>query len=87
MHKSCTIGAASDIDADKVYDYHIAHEIEPTKIKMSVPLDMNQKKILNILVDEAIDNSVATVKVVKDLGTKLYPYTNNQVYREIFEHF
>ena len=41
----------------------------------------------NILVDEAIADSAASVKLVKDLDTKLYPYTNNQVYREIFEHF
>ena len=33
---------------------------------MNVPLDMNQKKILNILAKEAINNSGATVKMVKD---------------------
>lgn len=42
---------------------------------------------MNILADEAIDNSVATVELVKDLEKKVYPYTNNHVYREMFEHF
>ena len=48
---------------------------------------MNRKKILNIAPDKTKNNSAATVKMVKDLGTKLSPYTTNNVYREIFEEF
>ena len=41
----------------------------------------------NILVDEAIANSAASVKLVKDLDTKLYPYTNNQVFEKFLNIF
>ena len=44
---------------------------------------MNQKKILHIVLDKTRNNSAATVKMVKEL----YPYTKNNVYREIFEEF
>ena len=37
----------SDIDADKVYDYHTAYEIKPSKMKMNVPLDMKGNAIKN----------------------------------------
>ena len=33
------------------------------------------------------NNSAATVKMVKDLETKLSPHTKNNAYREIFEEF
>ena len=42
------IGAESDLDADKIYDYHTAYEIKPTKVKKNVPLDMNGQRILNL---------------------------------------
>ena len=41
------IGAESDLDEDKIYDYHAAYEIKPTKVKKNVPLDMNGQRILN----------------------------------------
>ena len=41
----------------------------------------------NIAVDKTKNNSAATVKMVKDLETKLSPHTPNNVYREIFEEF
>lgn len=41
------MGAVSDTDADNIYDYHTAYEIEPTKVKMNVPLDMSGQRILN----------------------------------------
>ena len=46
---------------------------------------MNRKKTLNITADRSRNNSAATVKMVKDLETKLSHYTTNNVYREIFE--
>ena len=48
---------------------------------------MNRKKILNIAPDKTKNNSAATVKMVKDLETKLSPDTTNNAYREIFEEF
>ena len=48
---------------------------------------MNRKKILNIAPDRTKNNSAATVKMIKNLETKLSPHTTNNVYREIFEEF
>ena len=48
---------------------------------------MNRKKILNITPDRTKNNSAATLKMVKDLATKLSPYTTNNAYREILEEF
>lgn len=42
---------------------------------------------MNIAPDKNRNNSAATVKMIKDLEAKLGPFTNNNVYREIFEHF
>ena len=80
-------GKLNKIDADKVYDYHTAFDIQPTKAVYNVDLDMNRKKILNIAPDKTKNNSAATVKMVKDLETKLSPHTTNNAYREIFEEF
>ena len=43
--------------------------------------------MLNIALDQNRSYSVATVKMVKDLETKLGPYRKNNVYREMFEVF
>lgn len=67
------IGTACYIDADKVYDYHTLYKPNiRTVMTINVDLDMNQKKILNILADEAIDNSVATVKRSGDKSLSLH---------------
>ena len=71
----------------KTYDYHTAFDIKPTEVVYNVDLDMNRKKILNIAPDKTKNNSAATVKMVKDLETKLSPHTTNNAYREIFEEF
>ena len=59
------------LDPNKTYDYHTAFDIQHTKVVYKVDLDMNRKKILNIVPDKSRNNSAATVKMVKDL----YPYT------------
>ena len=59
----------------------------PQKLVYNVDLHMNRKKILNIVPDKSRNNSAATVKMVKDLETKLAPYLKTNVYREIFEEF
>ena len=81
------LGETMDLDPDKTYDYHAAFDIKPTEVVYNVDLDMNRKKILNIVPDKTTNNSAATVKMVKDLETKLSPYTKHNVYREIFEEF
>ena len=80
-------GKLNNIDADKVYDYHTAFDIQPTKVVYNVDLDMNRKKLLNIAPDKTKNNSAATVKMVKDLEAKLSPHTTNNAYRKIFEEF
>ena len=60
---------------------------KPTEVVYNVDLDMNRKKVLNIAPDKTRDNSAATVKMVKDLETKLSPHTKNNAHREIFEEF
>ena len=58
------------------YDYYTAFDIKPTEVVYNVNLEMNRK-----------NNSAATVKMVKDLETKLSPHTKNNAYRKIFEEF
>ena len=81
------LGETMDLDPNKTYDYHTGFDTQPTRVVYNVGLDMNQKKILNIVPDKSRNNSAATVKMVKDLGTELGPYTKNNVYREIFQEF
>ena len=75
------VGTFSNIDPDKVYDYHSAFDIKPTEVVYSVDINANQKSIKNIKLDRNSDNSAATVAMVKEL----VPYTVNNLYREYFE--
>ena len=76
-------GAVSNIDPDKVYDYHTAFDIKPTEVKYNVDINANNKKILNIALDKSKNNSAATVGMVNGI----LPFTKNIVYREYFEKF
>ena len=71
----------SNIDPDKVYDYHTAFDIKPTEVVYNVDINANQKAIKNIKLDRNSDNSAATVAMVKELA----PYTVNNLYRKYFE--
>ena len=73
----------SNIDPDKVYDYHTAFDIHPTVVVYNVDINANQKAIKNIKLDRNSDNSVATVGMVKEL----IPYTANALYRANFSEF
>ena len=75
------VGTFSNIDPDKVYDYHTAFDIKPTEVVYNVDINANNKKILNINLDRNTANSAATVGMVKELA----PYTVNNLYREYFE--
>lgn len=48
---------------------------------MNVDLDMNNKKLTNVWLDTKDVSSAATVKIDKDLETKVHPHTNNRIYR------
>jgi len=73
----------SNIDPDKVYDYHTAFDIQPTQVVYNVDINANNKKILNIALDRNSDNSAATVGMVK----KIEPFTTNYTYRKYYEVF
>ena len=55
------VGTFSNIDPDKVYDYHTAFDIEPTQVMYNVNINANQKAIRNIKLERQNDNSAATV--------------------------
>ena len=75
------MGTFSNIDPDKVYDYHTAFDIKPTEVVYNVDINANNKKILNINLDRNTGNSAATVGMVKEL----IPHTVNNLYRKYFE--
>ena len=77
------MGTFSNIDADKVYDYHTAFDIKPTEVVYNVDINANNKKILNINLDRSNNNSAATVAFVKELA----PHTKNLLYRSYFSEF
>ena len=73
----------SNIDPDKVYDYHTAFDIQKTQVKYNVDINANNKKIINIALDKNNNSSAATVAMVKELIS----FTSNYVYRKYFEEF
>ena len=75
------VGTFSNIDPDKVYDYHTAFDIKPTQVVYNVDINANNKKILNVNLDRNNDNSAATVGMVKEIK----PHTINDLYRSYFE--
>ena len=75
------MGKVSNIDPDKVYDYHTAFDVKKTHVVYNVDINANKKKILNIALDKGQNNSAATVGMVKEL----IPFTKNYVYRQYFE--
>ena len=74
------IGTVSNIDPDKVYDYHTAFDIKPTEVVYNVDINANQKEIKNIKLNWNSDNSAATVALAKELA----PFTKNALYRLYF---
>ncbi|KAM7448017.1 hypothetical protein ABFA07_003919 [Porites harrisoni] len=75
------VGTFSNIDPDKVYDYHTAFDIKPTQVVYNVDINANNKKILNVNLDRNNNNSAATVGMVKEIK----PHTINYLYRSYFE--
>ena len=77
------MSAVSNIDSDKVYDYHTAFDAKPTQVVYNVDINTNNKRILNIALDKGQNTSAATVGMVKEL----IPFTTNYVYKQYFEEF
>ena len=60
-------GTFSNIDPDKVYDYHTAFDIYPGLVMFNVPPIFNSKKLSHISLDSISDDNFATIKSVKEL--------------------
>ena len=75
------VGTFSNIDPDKVYDYHTAFDIKPTEVVYNVDINANQKVIKNIKIDPNDKSSVATMGQIEAM-TK---FTINNLYRNYFE--
>ena len=71
----------SNIDPDKVYDYHTGFDVKPTQVVYNVDINANNKKILNIALDRNLNSSAATVGMVKELINSFY-YAN-YVYSDV----
>ena len=75
------VGTFSNIDPDKVYDFHTAYDIKPTEVTYNVDINANQHSIKGIKLDPNDKSSAATMGQIESI-TK---FTINNLYREIFE--
>ena len=71
----------SNIDPDKVYDYHKSFEILGSQVKFNVDINANNKSILNLALNRNLNSSAATVGMVKEL----IPFRKNHVYNRFFD--
>ena len=77
------VGTTSNLDPDKVYDYHTAFDIKPTEVVYNVDINANQKSIKNIKIDPNDKSSAATMGQIEAI-TK---FTLKNLYRNYFEEF
>ena len=77
------VGTTSNLDPDKVYDYHTAFDIKPTEVVYNVDINANQKSIKNIKIDPNDKSSAATMGQIEAI-TK---FTLNNLHRNYFEEF
>ena len=75
-------GLTDHVDSE-VYDAHEAFEIDKTKMKMLVPMDMNNKKIMNVNYDLKFRDLFKIIKCYfktrQDFRTSLYKKRDNQI--------
>ena len=71
----------SNIDPDKVYDYHKSFEVYRTQVKFNVDINANNLHIMNLALNRNLNSSAATVGMVKEL----IPFTVNHVYSRFFD--
>ena len=77
-------GTFSNIDSDKVYDYHTAFDIHPGYVMYNVPPIINSKKLAHISLDSISDDNFATIKSVKELIPLL---EKKNLYEKYFSEF
>ena len=75
------VGTFSNIDPDKVYDYHTAFDIKSTEVTYNVDINANQHSIKGIKLDPNDKSSAATIGQIEAM-TK---YTIKILYKDIFE--
>ena len=78
------VGETDHVDSE-VYDAHEAFEIDRTKMKMLVPLDMNGKQLMNVNLDLKFGNIFKTIKCKTNYSNNrrffvLVRKDNNQVF-------
>ena len=79
------MGKVSNIDPDKVYDYHTAFDIQKKQVVYNVDINANNKKILNIALDKSRSTSAATVGMVKELLSLTKKYFYSQYFEKIYD--
>ena len=77
------VGTFSNIDPDKVYDFHTAYDIKPTEVTYNVDINVNQRSIKGIKLDLNDKSSAATMGQIEAM-TK---FTINNLYRNYFQEF
>ena len=77
------MGTTSNLDPDKVYDYHTAFDIKPREVVYNVDINANHKSIKNVRIDPNDNSSVATIGQIKSMNN----FTINNIYRQYFEEF
>ena len=77
------LGTFSNLDPDKVYDYHTLFDVKPTEVVYNVDINANQKVIKNIKIDPNDNSSAATIGQIKSMNN----CTINNLYRQYFEEF
>ena len=78
------VGTVSNIDPDKVYDYHTAFDIHSGYVMLNVPLIVNRKIMAHISLDQISDDNLATIKSVKELIPLL---EKKNLYEKYFSEF
>ena len=77
----CGVDGVTDHEDSDVYGYHRSYETDKTQMKILVPLNSNDNKLTNVSLDTTDNNSVATVKYVKDVKSLI----STNLYEEIFD--
>ena len=77
-------GTFSNIDPDKVYDYHTAFDIHSGFVMFNVPPIINSKKLAHITLGSISDDNFATIKSVKELIPLL---EKKNLYKKYFSEF
>ena len=77
-------GAVGNIDPDRSFDYHTAFNIQSSKVSYNVPIDMNNKAIINLYPDKNT-NSAATYGDLNKIKNLIPNYFHQNLFDEIWD--